>query len=364
MLSVQDATMVSMNLASTFTNPSTDPQFRIFVDGSLTANISASQASQHHSNFTLVASLNPVAAHQITVWYITDPIALDWRNLSNRWVSISSFSTDGRFGGAPAQRQRRLQIIGDSITAGNQISNECSCCKPDHSGTYGALLCEYFDANCTTLAISGKGLYTNCCDEDVTMSVLYQRSIVGDPMSLYDNNDFIPDAVLLNLGTNDQNKWDGSGAWIEDFTAAYADFLVNLTVAHGNPRLPIFCGVGPITSVYELWVFDAMNRARARGVSSLHYLNFSGCKIDGCRHPGWTGQRMMFDVAKLTVGGVLGWSANDNTKEGWVLSTMALVVCFAGGLLLVLICIFAWKMKKSTWQKQVDHEETELPARS
>merc|ERR1711920_1160153 len=91
-------------------------------------------------------------------------------------------------------------------------------CKPDHSGTYGALLCEHFEANCSTLAISGKGIYQNCCDADVTMSELYKRIIVGDPSSLYNDRDFMPDAVLLNLGTNDEGHAQGSAEWIEAFT--------------------------------------------------------------------------------------------------------------------------------------------------
>jgi len=45
-------------------------------------------------------------------------------------------------------------------------------------------------------------------------------------------------------------------------------------------------------------------------------------------------------------------------------STTALLICFAGGWLVVLLCLFAGKSKESTWQKQVDIEETELPAAS
>merc|ERR1711957_499033 len=120
------------------------------------------------------------------------------------------------------------------ITAGNQI--DAGDCLPDHSGTYGAKLCEHFAANCTTLAISGKGIYQNCCDDDVTMSELYRRSIVGDPMSIYNDQEFVPDAVLLNLGTNDQGHAHGSAEWIEGFTQTYAEFLLNLTKVHRNLR--------------------------------------------------------------------------------------------------------------------------------
>lgn len=86
------------------------------------------------------------------------------------------------------------------ITAGNQIDK--ATCKPDHQGTYGAKLCEDFGANCTTTAISGKGLYANCCDTNVTMDVLARLSLPGRQDMLFNDDDFVPDAVMINLGTN------------------------------------------------------------------------------------------------------------------------------------------------------------------
>ncbi len=63
-----------------------------------------------------------------------------------------------------------------------------------------------------------------------------RRTIVSDANSLYDNTQFTPDAVLLNLGTNDMGH-DSGPAWEAAFTAAYAQFLVDLTAAHQNPAL-------------------------------------------------------------------------------------------------------------------------------
>lgn len=63
-----------------------------------------------------------------------------------------------------------------------------------------------------------------------------RRTIVSDASSLFDNTQFAPDAVLLNLGTNDMGH-DSGPAWEAAFTAAYAQFLVDLTAAHQNPAL-------------------------------------------------------------------------------------------------------------------------------
>lgn len=46
-----------------------------------------------------------------------------------------------------------------------------------------------------------KGLYENCCDNDATMAVLSQLTVPGMPWSWWDNAAFVPDAVLINLGT-------------------------------------------------------------------------------------------------------------------------------------------------------------------
>ena len=64
-----------------------------------------------------------------------------------------SFSTDGGIAPQPpiAPTQRRLDIYGDSITAGNQIDPKT--CQPDWAGTYGRILCDAFDANCNFLTL-------------------------------------------------------------------------------------------------------------------------------------------------------------------------------------------------------------------
>ena len=154
-------------------------------------------------------------------------------------------------------------------------------------GTYGARMCQHFNADCQTLATSGKGIYVNCCDTNVTMTELYRRTIPSLP-DLYDNSQFVPDAVTLALGTNDQGHNSGP-AWVANFTATYAQFLVNLTLVHGNPKLPIFCLVGPITHDYYSWVVDAIALS---GVSSAVVVNMT-TPVDRCGHPPWASHQMV-----------------------------------------------------------------------
>jgi hypothetical protein len=109
------------------------------------------------------------------------------------------------------------------------------------------------------------------------MTVLSQRTIVGLSASIWDDSQFVPDAIVLNLETNVSAT---SG-----FIGVYTDFLVNLTQKWSRPDLPIFCGAGPIILDHAPWVQTAMATAAQRGLSSLHFFN-STTELDGCGHPG------------------------------------------------------------------------------
>ena len=256
---------------------------------------------------TLASGLSAAAQHTVTLWAITDPITLSWPYILNGSTTVLSFDTDagGAFGPNPPPPARRLRIVGDSITAGNQISNVT--CEDDHYYTYGAKLCSYFGADCQTQAISGKGLYENCCDGNETMVAIAERTLPGDAAALYDDGEFIPDGIILALGTNDSGHAGGNASWIAGFTAAYADYLVHLATRAGNLSVPIFCAVGPITHVYQPWVQAAMAAAALRGVRNTQLLSFV-TPVDRCGHPDYDGHEAMFQTAKPTIAAALGWT--------------------------------------------------------
>ena len=208
-------------LFATYTSGGAYGNFHTLIDGVLAHNFTISR-SLTPANVTIATGLSP-DAHDVVVWYATDPISVTWPTLPV-WVhSFAAFASDGVLAAGPAKPARRLQIIGDSITAGNQI--DPVTCADDHFGSYGSILCASFGADCQTLAISGKGIYQNCCDENATMTELYRRTVVSVP-EYYDNALFVPDAVILALGTNDQGHNTGP-AWVAGFVETYADFLVN-----------------------------------------------------------------------------------------------------------------------------------------
>jgi lysophospholipase L1-like esterase len=97
--------------------------------------------------------------------------------------------------------------------------------------------------------------------------------------SVFNDTLYVPDAVLINLGTNDFGH-DGGPAWEAAFTQTYVDFLHNLTEWHANPALPFFCGVGPITHSYTNAVNNAIAAAKSQYGINAVYVNYT-TELDG-----------------------------------------------------------------------------------
>jgi hypothetical protein len=274
--------------------------FHTLVDGAIWLNWTITQQSSPVS-LTIAEGLSSQSPHTVAVWYISQPLCAHQTWEPTPWShSFHSFSTDGAFGAPLPKPLRRLQIIGDSITAGDAI--DPVTCANDHLGSFGARLCQHFAVDCQTLAIGGKGIYENCCDGYETMTTLFARTIVGFPELLWDDSRFVPDGVIVALGTNDQGHNTGP-AWQANFTATYAAFLQRLTRIHNNSNLAIFCAVGPITNDYYPWVAAAIAQS---GVKNAHLLNFSA-PVDRCGHPPWASHDIMAQQAEPLLASVLGW---------------------------------------------------------
>ncbi|MEO7035604.1 MAG: SGNH/GDSL hydrolase family protein [Polyangiaceae bacterium] len=145
--------------------------------------------------------------------------------------------------GDPAP-SRRLEVIGDSISAGygNEGTFPCSFGAPteNHYLTYGALAARALQAELYTEAWSGIGMLRNNDGSTVdTMPQLYPRTLPGSTTSVWNFVQYTPDAVLINLGSNDFAKGDPGLA----FQMLYADFVEMLRGHY--PAARFFLAVGP-----------------------------------------------------------------------------------------------------------------------
>jgi lysophospholipase L1-like esterase len=214
-------------------------------------------------------------------------------------------------------QNRRIELIGDSITCGYGDEGMGPTC-PFTNGTeneylaYGALTARALGAEQVTLAWSGKGVYRNY---DGTMTepvpVLYDRTIATSATSSWDFKSEIPDAVIVNLGTNDFAQGDpGSG-----FVSAYDAFVKKIRGHY--PTATIFLAVGPMLGDPSLttargYVQGVVSTETQAGDTRIAYVEFAQQDIAadgaGCDyHPSLATHQKMATVLTAAIKGKLGW---------------------------------------------------------
>lgn len=139
--------------------------------------------------------------HRVEVLKVTEsdnPILFD---------SITLSGKDATFNNPPFNSPRRIEFIGDSMTAGYGVLADHTEIKyntyqQDSSYSYAYLTAEQFNADARYICISGKGIVCNCEGnyEDVKTGEYYNRlTRLGGEC----NDGWEPQVVVINIGTND-----------------------------------------------------------------------------------------------------------------------------------------------------------------
>ena len=158
---------------------------------------------------------------------------------------------DGELLAPPPAPERRIEIIGDSITCGYgnegaDMSCGFSADTENHYLTYGALSARALDAELVTVAWSGKGVVCNYGDGASScrdpLPDYYDLALPEQASSTWDFSVWQPHAVVINLGTNDFSTDDDPRE--QEFATAYADFLEHIRSKYEDAL--ILCTVGPL----------------------------------------------------------------------------------------------------------------------
>ncbi len=208
---------------------------------------------------------------------------------------------------------RRIEFIGDSITAGYGDEGDRPTC-PSSAATenefmaYGAIAARELGAEHTTIAWSGKTVRG--------MVSLYDRVLPARAESVWNHEGWVPDAVVINLGTNDLSRPDTQEA---SFVEAYRELLGRVRAWY--PGALIVCALGPMLSDAFPPGAQALTRARrylravvdgarSRGDSRVDLIEFptQDTATSGCAyHPGLRAHRTMADQLANEIRGALGW---------------------------------------------------------
>ena len=210
---------------------------------------------------------------------------------------------------------RRIELIGDSITAGYGNEGPGTACAGNVVAleneylSYGALAARSVGAEHVTIAWSGRTIEE--------MRGLYDRTLPSRPASRWDFSSFKPDAIVINLGTNDFNRGDPGQA---GFARPYVAFVQRLRALY--PDAVIVCVLGPmLTDGYpagahalthaRAYLTEAVAQLRAAGdarvsmleVPSQDFANGFGCDY----HPSLKTHRLMGELLATVLRAQLRW---------------------------------------------------------
>ena len=243
-------------------------------------------------------------------------------------VTLHSFSLPGGGEIVPVadvpglpRSDRRIEFIGDSITAAYGVAGLAPCTarpwQQEAGRSHAALTCAALSAQCHVQAWSGRGLVMNYeSEEPGTHMPEIERRVWGSVLDSpeWDFSSWVPHAVWVNLGTNDQccgRKWP-----LPSFEPTLAALLLNITKRYavaGHGPVPIFAAFGPVASSYGPQVQAAVKAANANGALAVAVDQTAifpgGPGRVGCSgHPSTAGQFAMAQQAAASIGHATGWA--------------------------------------------------------
>jgi len=283
-------------------------QYSVLVDGVLQTTLTSNGAS------TPIGGGFGPGEHTVELYRRTEP--------STGTSQFLGFDVpDGELLPPPAVPERRLEIIGDSISAGygNEGADETCGFTPEtenHYLTYGALAARELSAELSTVAWSGKGVVCNYGDDATSctdpMPTYIDRILPDRQDSAWDYARYQPQAVVINLGTNDFSTNDDPTE--EQFVPAYVTLLERVRAAY--PEALILATVGPLLSGTDLstaraLIASAVEQRLAAGDEAVRSFDLEPQDASnglGCDyHPNLVTHQIMADVLTATLQLELGW---------------------------------------------------------
>lgn len=179
-------------------------------------------------------------AHQIQV-----------TRLSESFSGISAFTSapmvDGELLTPPEAPERKLLVLGDSITAGYGVEGEHAECSYSLDTStplkaYAHIAAERLAAEVHTIAWSGIGVwrgYGQKTPSDPTIRERRQLTLGTDLESEWDHTRYHPDAVVIAIGTND--FWEGTAP---GYRAAMEKMIAG--VQSDYPKVPVYLTLSPM----------------------------------------------------------------------------------------------------------------------
>lgn len=219
----------------------------------------------------------------------------------------------------PQPAARRINFIGDSITVGYGVLGDEPTCfftpaTENVALSFAGVTAAHFSADYTVTGFSGLGVVRSLGSGELPGDTIHDyldRTLALNPFTEWEYSQPPPDAVVINLGTNDFALAPHPDA--DAFVQAYVQLLQ--MVRQRYPEAEIFALAGPIMfEPANRYVETAVQQARAQlGDERMHYVVIENTlelsAVDyGCDwHPNVSGQRKIAAQLIPAMAAVLGW---------------------------------------------------------
>ncbi|MGB8295060.1 MAG: GDSL-type esterase/lipase family protein [Polyangia bacterium] len=239
-----------------------------------------------------------------------------WRNTEaspggiSQFIDFSNFGAGGASMAPAAAPDRRIEVIGDSLSVGAGVEGDATCSGGINAYTnnylaYGSVAARAVSADVVTIAWSGIGVYRNYGETtptaaSLTMPKRYPYAIPDT--ILWDFTLYQPQVVVINLGTNDFGSGD-PGTPYED---AYVAFIQSIRTKYASAYFILIdmYGGNRLTRIN-----DVVATLKNSGESKVETLSVSSAQNNlGCnQHPNVAGQQAMGTVLATRLKSLMGW---------------------------------------------------------
>lgn len=206
-------------------------------------------------------------------------------------VGIASLEIEGTLLPPPKAKEKRIEVIGDSITCGYGIEgivnrDTFTTAQENPWNAYGCLTARLLDAEFSLISWSGNGIVSQYVDESVNEpnneealmpELYYYEDFSADLRRGKERADFIkrdfteyqPQLIIINLGTNDASYTRNIPARDRSFVNGYVKFLRQ--VREVNPEANILCTIGLMSTQTNALVAEAVARVNAFGDTKVFF---------------------------------------------------------------------------------------------